>query len=279
LFFNLLCELCVLCGSFFFEGKDMSRIPLIAGNWKMFKTIPETVDFCQRLKDEMSAFQGKKVDVAVAPPFTALASAAQALRGSSVRVASQDVFWAESGAYTGEVSARMLKDAGCSMGIVGHSERRQYFQETDESVNKKASALMKDGLIPLVCVGETLAERQGGVTFQVVERQIREGLKGLPVKDPLSVGVAYEPVWAIGTGQTATPRQAQEVQAFIRKLLGEVFSSSLARGIRILYGGSVKPDNTAELMTMEDVDGALVGGASLEVGSFLQIIKGSPKKG
>jgi triosephosphate isomerase len=261
------------------ELEMMSRIPLIAGNWKMFKTIPETVDFCQRLKDEMAVIQGKKVEVAVAPPFTALASAAQALRGSSVRVASQDVFWAESGAYTGEVSARMLKDAGCSMAIVGHSERRQYFRETDESVNRKAAALMKEGLIPLVCVGESLAERQGGVTFQVVERQTREGLKGLPVKDPLSVVIAYEPVWAIGTGQTATPRQAQEVQAFIRKLLGEVFSSSLAQGIRILYGGSVKPDNTAELMAMEDVDGALVGGASLEVGSFVQIIKGSLRKG
>jgi triosephosphate isomerase len=257
----------------------MPRVPLIAGNWKMFKTIPETVDFCRRLKDEMAALQGKEVEVTVAPPFTALASAVQALRGSSVRVASQDVFWAESGAYTGEVSARMLKDAGCSMGIVGHSERRQYFQETDEAVNRKAAALMKDGLIPLICVGETLAERQGGETFRVVERQTREGLKGLPVKDPLRVVIAYEPVWAIGTGQTATPRQAQEVQAFIRKLLGEVFSSSLAQGIRILYGGSVKPDNTAELMAMEDVDGALVGGASLEVGSFLQIIKGSIKKG
>jgi triosephosphate isomerase len=257
----------------------MPRIPLIAGNWKMFKTIPETVDFCQRLKEEMNALAGKKVEVAVAPPFTALASAAQALRGSSVMVASQDVFWAESGAFTGEVSAPMLKDAGCRMAIVGHSERRQYFQETDESVNKKASGLAKEGLIPIVCVGETLAERQGGVTFQVVERQTRESLKGLPVKDPLSVVVAYEPVWAIGTGQTATPQQAQEVHAFIRKLLGQVFSSFLAPGIRVLYGGSVKPDNTAELMAMEDVDGALVGGASLEVSSFIQIIKGSLKKG
>jgi triosephosphate isomerase len=258
---------------FFLKGENMSRIPLIAGNWKMFKTIPEAVDFCQRLKGEIAAFQGKGVEAAIAPPFTALASAAEALRGSSIRLASQDVFWAESGAYTGEVSARMLKDAGCTMGIVGHSERRQYFQETDESVNKKAAALVKEGLIPLVCVGESLAERQGEVTFQVVERQIREGLKGLAVKDPLKVVIAYEPVWAIGTGQTATPRQANEVQAFIRKLVGEVFSSSLAQGIRILYGGSVKPDNIAELMAMEDVDGALVGGASLEVGSFVQIIR------
>jgi triosephosphate isomerase (TIM) len=251
----------------------MPRIPLIAGNWKMFKTIPETVDFCKRLKAEIGALEGKKIEVAVAPPFTAIAAAAQALQGSPVRVASQDVFWAESGAYTGEISVRMLKDAGCSLGLVGHSERRQYFQETDDSVNKKAAALMKEGLVPIVCVGETLGERQGRVTFQVVERQVREGLKGLPVTDPSRLVIAYEPVWAIGTGQTATPQQAQEVHAFIRKLLGEVFSPSPAQAIRILYGGSVKPENTAELMGMEDVDGALVGGASLDAKSFAQIIR------
>ena len=251
----------------------MARIPLIAGNWKMFKTIPETLDFCNRLKAEIGALQGKKIEVAVAPPFTAIAAAAQAFQGSPILVASQDVFWAESGAYTGEISARMLKDAGCRLGIVGHSERRQYFQETDDSVNKKAAALLKEGLIPIVCVGETLAERQGKVTFQVVERQTREGLKGLPVKDPSGVVIAYEPVWAIGTGQTATPQQAEEVHAFIRKLLGEVFSPSLSQAIRILYGGSVKPENTAELMGMEDLDGALVGGASLDVKSFAQIIQ------
>jgi len=251
----------------------MPRIPLIAGNWKMFKTIPETLDFCQRLKGEVFALQGKQIEVAVAPPFTALAAAAQALQGTSISIAAQDVFWAESGAYTGEVAPRMLKDAGCRMAIVGHSERRQYFHETDESVNKKAAALMKEGLIPIVCVGETLAERKEKVTFRIVERQIREGLKGVSVKDPLLLVIAYEPVWAIGTGQTATPQQAQEVQAYIRKLLGEVFSSSIAQGMRILYGGSVKPENTAELMAMEDVDGALVGGASLQIDSFCQIIK------
>jgi triosephosphate isomerase len=251
----------------------MPRIPLIVGNWKMFKTIPETQDFCRRLKGEVVALQGKQVEVAIAPPFTAIAAAAQALQGSPIRVASQDVFWAESGAYTGEVAPRMLKDAGCRMALAGHSERRQYFHETDESVNRKAAALLKEGLIPIVCIGETLAERKERATFQVVERQIREGLKGLSVKDPLLLVIAYEPVWAIGTGQTATPPQAQEVQAFIRKLLGEVFSPSVAQGMRILYGGSVKPDNTAELMAMEDVDGALVGGASLEIDSFGQIIK------
>ena len=251
----------------------MRRIPLIAGNWKMFKTIPETLDFCQRLKDEVVALQGKQVEVAVAPPFTALAAAAHALQGTSISIAAQNVFWAESGAYTGEIAPRMLKDAGCRMAIVGHSERRQYFQETDESVNKKAGASMKEGLIPILCVGETLAQRQDRLTFQVAERQVREGLRGLPVRDPSGLVIAYEPVWAIGTGQTATPQQAQEVQAFIRKVLEEVFSSSIAQGMRILYGGSVKPENTAELMAMEDVDGALVGGASLEINSFCQIIK------
>jgi triosephosphate isomerase len=251
----------------------MPRIPLIAGNWKMFKTIPETLDFCQRLKGEVIALQGKQIDVAVAPPFTALAAAAHALQGTSIAIAAQNVFWAESGAYTGEIAPRMLKDAGCRMAIVGHSERRQYFHETDESVNRKTAVLLKEGLIPIVCIGETLGERKEGATFRVVERQIREGLKGLPVNDPLLLVIAYEPVWAIGTGQTATPQQAQEVQAFLRKLLREVFSPSVAQRMRILYGGSVKPENTAELMAMEDVDGALVGGASLEINSFCQIIK------
>jgi len=244
----------------------------------MFKTIPETVDFCRRLREELSALGGQGVEVVVAPPFTALHPAAQALQGSSISVAAQDVFWAESGAYTGEISPRMVKDAGCRFAIIGHSERRGYFQETDEAVNKKAAAILKEGLVPIVCLGETLAERQGGVTFSVVERQTREGLKGLAIKDPAGLVIAYEPVWAIGTGQTATPEQAQEVQAFLRKLLGQIFSVSLAQGLRILYGGSVKPENIAELMAMQDVDGALVGGASLEVKSFAQIVKGSLKK-
>ena len=256
----------------------MARIPLIVGNWKMHKTIQETSDFCQRLKEELSTLRGKRVEVAVAPPFTALYAAAQALQSSSVSVAGQDVFWAESGAFTGEISPKMLANAGCRFGIVGHSERRQYFHETDDSVNKKTAALMKEGLVPIVCLGETLAERQGGITFSVVERQIREGLKGLAVKAPTDFVIAYEPVWAIGTGQTATSQQAQEVQAFIRKLVGQIFSPPLAGGIRILYGGSVKPGNIAELMVMEDVDGALVGGASLEVNSFAQIVKGSLEK-
>jgi len=256
----------------------MARTPLIVGNWKMYKTIQETADFCRRLKEELAALQSKGVEVAVAPPFTALNAAVQSLKGASIFVGAQDVYFAESGAFTGEISARMLTDAGCRFGIVGHSERRQYFHETDDSVNKKTAALLKEGLVPIVCLGETLAERQGGVTFSVVERQAREGLKGVQVKGAKELVIAYEPVWAIGTGQTATPQQAQEVQAFIRKLLGQIFSPSVGQGIRILYGGSVKPENIAELIAMEDIDGALVGGASLEVKSFAQIVKGSLKK-
>ena len=258
----------------------MSRIPLVVGNWKLNKTIRETVDFCRSLKEELlkepeeSALRARKVEVAVAPPFTALSSAAQVLEGSFVGVASQDAFWAESGAYTGEISPKMLSDAGCRLAIVGHSERRQFFHETDESVHKKAAALIAQGLIPIVCVGETLKERQEGQAFSVVERQIAAGLKELAVRTAEALVIAYEPVWAIGTGQTATPEQAQEVQALIRRVLGKVFPSPIAGEMRILYGGSVKPDNIAELMAMKDVDGALVGGASLEVKSFVRIVKG-----
>jgi triosephosphate isomerase len=258
----------------------MSRIPLIVGNWKLHKTIRETADFCRSLKDELlsgpagPALREKKAEAAVAPPFTALFAAAQALGGSSISVSSQDAFWAESGAFTGEVSPKMLAEAGCRFAIVGHSERRQFFHETDESVNRKAAALIAEGLIPIVCVGETLKERQAGQAFSVAERQISAGLKGLAPKDAGQLVIAYEPVWAIGTGQTATPEQAQEIQAFIRRLLGKVFSPSLAGEMRVLYGGSVKPDNIADLMAMEDVDGALVGGASLEVKSFARIVNG-----
>jgi len=253
----------------------MARTPLAVGNWKMYKAIAETTEFCLRLKDELASVGGKQVEAAVAPPFTSLSAAAQALRGSFISVAAQDVFWAESGAYTGEISPKMLADVGCRFVIVGHSERRQYFHETDDSVNKKAAGAIKAGLVPILCLGETLTERQGGSTFAVVERQTREGLRGLAVKDPEKLVIAYEPVWAIGTGQTATPKQAQEVQSFIRNLVAQIFSPPLAQGIRILYGGSVKPENIGELMAMNDVDGALVGGASLEAKSFAQIVRGS----
>ena len=252
----------------------MTRIPFIVGNWKMNKTIRETTDFCFTLDNELATISSRLVEVAVAPSFTALSSAVQALKGSFISVSAQDVFWAESGAYAGEISPKMLADVGCRSGIVGHSERRQIFHETDESVNKKAAALIKEGIIPIVCIGETWPEHQKGMTFSVIEKQTRQGLSGLAVKGPEALVLAYEPVWAIGTGQTATPQQAEEVQAFIRKLMGEIFFPGLAQGVRILYGGSVKPENITELMAMENVDGALVGGASLEVKNFARIIQG-----
>jgi triosephosphate isomerase len=258
----------------------MSRIPFVVGNWKLYKTISETGDFCRLLREEIdswpeaSALEQKKVEVAVAPPFTSLSAAADAFRGSYLGVSSQDAFWAENGAYTGEISPKMLADAGCRLAIIGHSERRQFFHETDESVNKKAAALVAQGIIPIVCVGETLPERQEGRAFGVVERQIREGLKNLTIKGAADLVIAYEPVWAIGTGQTATPQQAQEMHSFIRELLGKIFSPRIGGEMRILYGGSVKPENIGDLMAMPDVDGALVGGASLEVKSFSRIIRG-----
>lgn len=256
----------------------MSRTPLIVGNWKMHKTIQETEEFCLGLKAEIDGIRSGQVEVAVAPPFTALAVAARLLKNSSISVSAQDVFWAESGAYTGEISPKMLRDVGCRYAIIGHSERRQLFHETDDSVNKKAAALITEKLIPIFCLGETLAERREGITFSIVERQTRQGLNGLAITDPQDLVIAYEPVWAIGTGQTATPQQAQEIQAFIRKLLQELFSPEMSRGLRILYGGSVKPENIAELMAMDDVDGALVGGASLDVKSFSAIVRGAGPK-
>jgi triosephosphate isomerase len=252
----------------------MSRTPFIVGNWKMHKTVGETRDFCQHLKREWAAMGKNRVAAAVAPPFTALAAAAEVLKGSSIGVAAQDVFWESKGAYTGEISPAMLAEAGCRFAIVGHSERRQFFHETDESANRKVLALSLAGLIPILCVGETLTERQGGATLAVVERQMHQGLKGLTVKEPPDLVIAYEPVWAIGTGQTATPRQAQEIQGFLRGLLGDLFTADSAARIPILYGGSVKVENIRELMAEKDVDGALVGGASLEVESFMAILKG-----
>jgi triosephosphate isomerase (TIM) len=259
----------------------MARIPLIVGNWKMHMTLEETTRFCVSLKQGLagdprtsSLVKSGALELAVAPPFISLAASAEALRGSSICVTGQDVFWADTGAYTGEISSLMLRDAGCRFALAGHSERRQYFQETDEEVNRKAAALLRTGLSPIVCVGETLSERQGGAAFQVIEQQVRAGLKGLAMKSPQDLVIAYEPVWAIGTGQTATPEQAEEAQAFIRKLLEEMLPS-FAPEMRILYGGSVKPDNISKLMAMPDVDGGLVGGASLDSGSFLEIARGA----
>jgi triosephosphate isomerase (TIM) len=251
----------------------VARTPFVCGNWKMHKTSAEAAALVKELRDGLGAAAGK-VQVAVAPPFTALAAAVQAAAGSAIEVSAQDVHWEAQGAFTGEISAVMLADVGCKHGIVGHSERRQLFGETDEAVRKKTAALLAAGVAPIVCVGETLAEREANRTLEVVDRQIREGLAGLSAEQLGKLTVAYEPVWAIGTGKTATSAQAQEVHAAIRKILREL-GGPVADAIRIQYGGSVKPENAQELMTQPDVDGALVGGASLKAKDFLAIVKGA----
>jgi len=249
----------------------MMRMPFMAGNWKMYKTATEAIDFVTRLHQELGDWD--KTEVVVAPSFVALAPVSERLKGTKIAVAAQDCFWEEQGAYTGEVSVPMLRDVGCRYVIIGHSERRAYFGEGDEQVNKKVKAVIAHGLLPIICVGESLEQREQGKTFAVVARQVKEGLKGLGEDATQAAVIAYEPVWAIGTGKTASPGQAQEVHAFIRKLLSEIFGPQGAGAIRIQYGGSVKPDNVDELMAQPDIDGALVGGASLEVGSFARIVK------
>jgi len=251
----------------------VARTKFVCGNWKMHKTVAESVALVKELAAGLGDAAGK-VQVAVAPPFTALQAVAQALRGTAVEVSGQDVFWEVQGAFTGEVSAPMLAEVGCRHGIVGHSERRQYFGETDETVRKKTAALLQAGLTPIVCVGESLAEREAGRTLAVVDRQVRQGLAGLDARQLARITLAYEPVWAIGTGKTATTAQAQEVHAAIRKILREL-GGAVADEMRIQYGGSVKPDNARELMSQPDVDGALVGGASLKAPDFLAIVKGA----
>ena len=245
------------------------RTPVIAGNWKLFKTIAEATGMVNELKPLVANASG--VEIIVAPVFTALSRVAEALSGSNVRLAAQDCYWEEEGAYTGEVAPRLLADAGCSHVIIGHSERRQYFGETDASVNKKAKAALGAGLTAIVCVGETLAERESDQTFSVIESQLKGGLCDFSADMLARTIVAYEPVWAIGTGKTASDQQAQEVHAFIRSLLAQLFGQAAADAIRILYGGSVKPDNVKGLMTQPDIDGALVGGASLKADSFAAI--------
>lgn len=249
----------------------MSRLPFMAGNWKMNKTIAEAVDLVRQLKASLSGVT--EVEVAVGPPFTALHAVHRELQGSSIRVAAQNLFWEEKGAFTGEVSPAMLKDAGCDYVIVGHSERRQYFGETDETVNRRLKAALVHGLKPIFCVGETLRERDEEKTFAVIQRQLEGGLKDLESKEFISVVLAYEPVWAIGTGKTATPEQAEEVHRFIRGKLANMYSSDVAESIRIQYGGSVTPENVRGLMKQSDIDGALVGGASLKSDSFSKIVR------
>lgn len=246
------------------------RTPVIAGNWKLFKNINEATALVKELKSLVAGTSG--VEIVVAPVFTALSRVADEIAGSEIRLAAQDCFWEEEGAFTGEVSPSMLKDAGCSYVIIGHSERRQYFNETNGTVNKKTKAAIATGLTAIVCVGETLAERESDKTFTVIESQIMGCLAGLPAESLKQIVVAYEPVWAIGTGKTASEAQAQEVHAFIRGLVEKLFGKPHAEAIRILYGGSVKPDNVKGLMLQADIDGALVGGASLKADSFAAIV-------
>jgi triosephosphate isomerase len=246
------------------------RTPVIAGNWKMFKTVGETVSFVTDLRDMVKGVAG--IDVVVAPPFTAVHAAAGAAKNSNIAVAAQDLYWEREGAFTGEVSAAMVKEAGAAYAIVGHSERRRLFGETDAIVNRKTLAAIATGLIPIVCIGETLEERERGEMPGVLDRQIKDGLDRLSAEQIGALVVAYEPVWAIGTGRTATAAQAGEAHAHIRKRLRQWFGGDAANACRVLYGGSVKPDNIRELIAEEDVDGALVGGASLDVRSFADIV-------
>ncbi len=250
-----------------------TRRPVLAGNWKMYKLQGEAVKLASALRDGLGDALATR-DVVVAPPFTSIGVVAEALRGSGIGLAAQNVHFEKEGAFTGELSAPMLKDAGCTHVIVGHSERRQYFGETDEGVARKAAATLAQALTPIVCVGETLAEREGNRTMEVVGRQVDRALAGLSSEAMSRILVAYEPVWAIGTGKVATPEQAQEVHAFIRARVAASHGSETGGGLRILYGGSVKPDNIANLMSKADVDGALVGGASLTAESFLKIVAG-----
>jgi triosephosphate isomerase len=246
------------------------RIPLIAGNWKMFKTVSEAVVFAKELKAIVKDVTD--VEIVVAPSFLAVHPVAEALRNTNIEVAAQDLFWEREGAYTGEVSAAMIKDAGAQYVIVGHSERRRLFGETDETVGKKTGAAIGGGLTPIVCVGETLEERERDETLAVLDRQLKNAVNDLSAKQVANLVLAYEPVWAIGTGRNATAAQAQDAHRHIRRRLDQMFGAEAADRCRVLYGGSVKPDNVADLIREPDVDGALVGGASLDVKTFSEIV-------
>ena len=248
----------------------MRRV-IIAGNWKMYKTIDESIELVNLLK--RSLVDINEIEIVVCPPFTSLSDVREAIMDTNIKLGAQDCYWEKEGAFTGEISCAMLKSAGCQYVIIGHSERRQYFGETNETVNKKAKAALKEGLKPIVCVGERLEERKAGKTFDVVKDHVTNSLAGLTRDEMLNVVIAYEPVWAIGTGLTATKEQAEEVHKYIRELLTKMYDADLANAVRIQYGGSVKPENIKELILQEDVDGALVGGASLKTDSFSQIVK------
>lgn len=246
---------------------------LIVGNWKMFKTISEAVTLVNIVK--AGIHKATDCDVVVCPPFTALAAVSEAIRESNIDLGAQDMYSETEGAFTGEISPLMLKDVGCRYVILGHSERRSYFGEKDELINKKVLAALKYNLVPIVCVGETLEEREGRLAFEVVKKQFECSLKDLDAESIQKVVIAYEPVWAIGTGRNATPEQAEQMHSYIRRLLNERYGTDVAGKIKILYGGSVKPDNIAQLVSKPNIDGALVGGASIKAESFIQIVANS----
>ena len=243
----------------------------MVANWKMHKTVKESVDFAHQLAGKLS--ESAKSDVVIAPPFTSLHPVAEELRDSAIYLSAQNLHWDEKGAYTGEVSAGMLVDVGCKYVIIGHSERRAFFNESDGDINRKIKIALKFNLRPIFCIGETSDERESGKTFAVIKKQMKEGLIDLASDDIRRIIIAYEPIWAIGTGKTASPNQAEEVHSFIRNMIREIHGTNVSGKTMILYGGSVNPDNIADLMSQPDIDGALVGGASLDVEKFIKVVK------
>ena len=248
------------------------RTKVVAGNWKMNNDLNRSINLIGELKKGLSE-KNLNVKVIVCPPFTSLETASTLLKGNEIKLGAQNMYFEESGAFTGEVSPLMLKSVGCEYVILGHSERRTIFGETNQLINKKIKTAVKHGIKPIFCIGETLDERENGTTFKIIETQIREGLEGLNETDLSTLIIAYEPVWAIGTGRNATPEQAQEVHKFIRELIAKLYSEAFANNLVIQYGGSVKPENSKDLMSQPDIDGALVGGACLKADSFIKIIE------
>lgn len=243
---------------------------IIAGNWKMYKGPDAAIELVSAIKTELAGIVDR--DIVVIPPFVSIHPCYEVLKGSNIALGAQDMFWEVEGAYTGEVSPVMLKECGCKFCVIGHSERRTYFFETDETVNRKIKAALAHALTPICCIGESLSQRESGRTFEVIENQVKAGFAGLTLEQMSRVVIAYEPIWAIGTGQTATPEQANEAHHYIRQLLEGLFNKELAQNVRIQYGGSVKPENCDVLMSQPDIDGALVGGASLKADSFIRIV-------
>ena len=247
-----------------------NRKPILAGNWKMNKTTAEARDLAAKLAPLVSGVKDR--EIVLAPTFTSLQTVSEAIKGTNISLAAQNMHWEDKGAFTGEISVEMLLDLGCKYVIIGHSERRLYFGETDETVNKKAKQALKKGLLPILCVGETLVEREAGRLNEVISRQVTGGLKDISAEDMKKAVIAYEPVWAIGTGKTATPEQANEVHSLIRQKVKTLYTAQIAEGLRIQYGGSVTPENVSSLMAKPDIDGALVGGASLKPESFAALV-------